>query len=149
MDQHQNIGSIMTPDPICVETNLSIEEARKLMESKQVRQLPVTRQGQLAGVFTETNLRVAKSILFGSDLTVGHIMDVEPHTVRPNENAEKVLEDMLRLKLSYAVVVQESNQPIGIFTRQDILSRLLSQIRKGDRRVPDSDSNQEGEKAAS
>lgn len=129
MDQYLNIGSLMTSDPVCVDADLSVDEARKIMRSYQVRQLPVLRFGKVAGVFTESNLRMAKSILKGSSLSVEHLMDLAPYVVSPEANVGEVLHEMHRLKLDYAVVARADDQPIGIFTRQDILSLLLNKTR--------------------
>lgn len=126
MVRNINIGSIMTPKPVCIDAGMSLDRAKSQMESFKVRQLPVTRYGRLAGVLTRQNLKLARANPFYDGLSVSEVMEVDPYIVSPITKAEEVLWDMLHYKLEYAVVARDETRPVGIFTRQDALKLLLS-----------------------
>jgi CBS domain-containing protein len=129
VDRNLAIASIMTPRPVCVEADLKLDRAKDLMESHKVRQLPVTRFGDLAGILTERNLKAYKSSPFRYDLTAADVMDVDPYIVPPETDARSVLRDMLDFKIEFAVVARDERKPVGIFTRQDALALLLGRRR--------------------
>lgn len=115
----------MTPKPVCIEADLSLDRARQQMESYKVRQLPVTRLGRLAGVVTAQALKTARGNPFFQDLSVAEVMDVDSCIVAPDANAQDILWDMVHFKLEYVIVARDESAPLGIFTRQDALKLLL------------------------
>mgnify|MGYP002414177273 CR=1 FL=1 len=124
-----SIASSMTVQPVCVEADLKLGQAKTKMETHKVRQLPVTRYGRLAGVLTKQNLKLARANPFHADLTIAEAMDIDPYIVTPDTSLEEVLRDMLHHKLEYAVVARNEDYPVGIFTRQDAIQLLLSSPR--------------------
>ena len=46
----------MTPDPLVVMEETSLEEVTRLMETRNIKRLPVTRRGAVIGVVSRTNL---------------------------------------------------------------------------------------------
>lgn len=125
MNRNLIIGSVMTPEPVCIEAGRKLERAKAKMDSYKIRQLPVTRFGRLAGVLTKQNLKLARQNPFHAELTVADAMEVDPYIVQPSTRVEDVLWDMLSYKLEYAVVAEDETRPLGIFTRQDALKLLL------------------------
>lgn len=125
MNRNLIIGSVMTPEPVCIGADRKLGRAKAKMDRLQIRHLPVTRFGRLAGVLTKQNLKVARENPHHAELTVAEAMDVDPYIVAPTTRVEDVLWDMLSYKLEYAVVTEGEDRPLGIFTRQDVLKLLL------------------------
>jgi len=49
-------GDIMTKDPVTIEDDKTVEEAADLMTQHKIKKLPVTHDGQLAGIITASDL---------------------------------------------------------------------------------------------
>ena len=61
LDAHRNAdetpaGEVMSSPVLSIEASRSVGEALKLMESKKVRRLAVTKNGRLVGIVTERRL---------------------------------------------------------------------------------------------
>jgi CBS domain-containing protein len=50
------IGEVMTPDPVSVSEDTSLDQVVTLLEKKRIRRVPVLRDGQLVGIVTRANL---------------------------------------------------------------------------------------------
>jgi CBS domain-containing protein len=55
-EQGRKVGEIMTPDPLTVTEDDTLEEIVKVMEKNHVKRLPVLRGDQLVGMVTRANL---------------------------------------------------------------------------------------------
>lgn len=53
---HIEVGSCMTPNPLTIESTVSIAEAARMMRNHKIGGLPVVNDGQLVGIVTETDL---------------------------------------------------------------------------------------------
>ena len=53
---HVKVEACMTPDPIAVTPDTSVEEAAKLMRDRKVGGLPVMQGDELVGIVTETDV---------------------------------------------------------------------------------------------
>ena len=62
------VSEIMTPDPIVIGPDQSIEECMALMTAKHIRHLPVIEDSQLAGMISIGD--VVKSIISDQELTI-------------------------------------------------------------------------------
>lgn len=52
------VGQFMTPSPLTVGTDVSVEAAADLMADSQIRRLPVTQDGKLVGIVSLGDLAV-------------------------------------------------------------------------------------------
>jgi CBS domain-containing protein len=52
----RKVGEIMTPNPLTVEEETTLEEIVRVMEKNHVKRLPVLHGGQLVGIVTRANL---------------------------------------------------------------------------------------------
>jgi CBS domain-containing protein len=55
-EQGRKVSEIMTPEPLTVTEDASLEEIVKVMENNHVKRLPVLRGNQLVGIVTRANL---------------------------------------------------------------------------------------------
>jgi len=54
--EHIEVRSCMTPDPVTVDANEDILNAVRLMRTHKIGGMPVTENGDLIGIITETDL---------------------------------------------------------------------------------------------
>ncbi len=53
---HVKVEACMTPDPITITPDSSVEEAARLMRGRKVGGLPVVQDSELVGIITETDI---------------------------------------------------------------------------------------------
>jgi acetoin utilization protein AcuB len=130
------VGEWMTRNPITIDDTASIVEAIHLLREKNIRRLPVMKQGKIVGVVTEkmllgymptkaTTLDQWELHYLLSKTPVTAAMNPQPHTVRP----ETPLSDAARLlhdrKLNGVLVVDEHGDLVGILTTTNALEALI------------------------
>ncbi len=127
------ISRYMIKEPLTARPEMSLPEARLLLNDNHFRHLPVVDgQGQLVGMVTDRDLRSAypSSVLTESErrlvyeqveqATVADIMSTECLSLHP----ESTLDDALLLfdqKGVGALPVLEDGQVVGIFSSRDLL----------------------------
>jgi len=134
------VKSVMTPFPYSVALDAPIGAARKLMLEKHVHHLPVTRDGQVAGIITDRDIKLLLGPELGSpdpkELTVedayvadGFVVDLEMPLV-------DVLEVMIERHLGAALVTGHGRLA-GIFTAMDACRVLHDQLQTAWHPPPD------------
>lgn len=129
------VGDWMTHNPQVIDANASVIEAIHVLREKNIRRLPVMKNGKLAGLVTEKMLlgyMPAKAttldqwelqyILNKTPVTAA--MNPTPHTVRPDtliSDAARLLHDR---KLNGIIVVDDEGDLIGILTTTNALEAL-------------------------
>ncbi len=130
------VGDWMTPNPITVSDGASVIEAIHLLREKNIRRLPVMRNGRLAGLVTEkmllqyspgkaTTLDQWELHYLLSKTPVREAMNPKPHTVRPDtpiHEAARLLHDR---KLNGVLVVNDKGDLVGIMTTTNALEALI------------------------
>lgn len=123
------VGNLMSVDPIVIDAEAPIVEAELLLKSYRISGLPVTQDGVLAGVISQTDLLNARSSdLIGANwerVKVRHLMTRPPVTVHLNTSVERAARLMLERHIHRLVVVDEEEEPIGVITSTDLLRTLL------------------------
>lgn len=127
---------VMTPNPQCVEENVSLDEAAQVMTRQRLKRLPVVnRQGALTGVIArsdilrciaeEAHLRIETPLLTAVEPTdrarVRGWMRTNVATVTPDDTFATVLERLVSDPLRRVVVVDEEQRVIGIIIDRDVL----------------------------
>lgn len=130
------VSDWMTPNPITIEADISIIEAIHLMKEKEIRRLPVMRNGKFAGIVTDRMIKEytpSKATCLDTwevhyilaKTPVSEAMNPKPFTVTPSApliEAARIIHDN---KLYGLCVVNDSGELVGIMTTTNILEALI------------------------
>ncbi|WP_232280074.1 MULTISPECIES: CBS domain-containing protein [Roseiflexus] len=128
----------MSRPPICISESTTLPEARRLMQRRRVRRLPVLdSDGRLAGIVTEGDInRISDSQVHDMrqynlyhrvvDLPVRDFMTRTVITVGPDEPVIAVAQLLLRHRIG-GVPVVEGEQVVGVITESDLFRRMVQQ----------------------
>ena len=126
----------MTPKPITITLDESLQGAMELMQMKRIRHLPVVDgTGKLIGLVTDRDLRrAAPSPLFGGDqekaagqlegTTVERVMIRSPATIAPTARLQDAMKLMVEKKYG-ALPVVDGIKLVGILTPIDVMKSWL------------------------
>jgi acetoin utilization protein AcuB len=120
----KNLSQYMMKSPSVCDPSMFVIEAYTLMRELDVRHLPVVKDEKLVGLISERDLREAKALPQCKILKVSEVMKTEVYTVSSLTHLRNVVIDMADLKYGSAVVVNPSNEVVGIFTTIDALRTL-------------------------
>jgi acetoin utilization protein AcuB len=129
------VKEMMTKNPVTVEPDTLILEARKIMKEKNIRRLPVVEKGRLVGIVTKHDLLEAAPSLATpvsvhdlnyllSKMKVKEMMKKNPVTVTPNTPFEDALRIGQEKKIGSFPVV-DKGKLVGITTESDIIRFLI------------------------
>ncbi len=131
------IRDLMTKNPVTVDPDTSIHDARKLMKENNIRRLPVTKNGKLIGLVTmrmlieaapsqASTLSIHELNYLLTKMTVKDIMVKDPVSLSPDMPAEEAMK--LGQEKGYGgFPVVEDGKLVGISTESDIV-RLITNI---------------------
>lgn len=134
MNLQTPISQIMTTNVLFVHYNNKLDEVERLMRSKNVKHLPVLKEGKLAGIISLTDLQrlgftkhVAdaedKSFLYDS-LSLEDVMMNNPVTVLPETSVKEVMETLMSSDF-HALPVVDNDLLLGIVTTTDLIAHVL------------------------
>jgi CBS domain-containing protein len=151
----KTVADVMTPDPIVVSPQTSLQEAIKLIVEKHISGLPVVDEaGKLIGVISESDLmwqetgvdtppyimfldsviylqnpaRHEKEIHKALGQTVGEVMSDRPITIAPDRPLREAAHLMHDKKVRRLPVVAEGDgKVVGILTQGDIIRSMASE----------------------
>jgi acetoin utilization protein AcuB len=126
----------MTPNPITIDAGESIVRALHLLKEKEVRRLPVLKDGKLVGLVTErmlltfspgkaTPLDVWEVHYLLAQTPVTAAMNPHPHTVTPDTDLADCAQIIHDRKLNGITVVDETGTLVGILTTTNALEALI------------------------
>jgi len=127
------VENAMTLFPITITPETTISAARALMDSYEVRHLPVTNGEHTVGVVSDRDLRVAEAVYATRDdasaqLAVALVGTEKLYEVSPEALLEVVLAEMSRLKIGAAMVI-DNGRLVGVLTTMEAC-RLFSEYLK-------------------
>lgn len=140
------IRDMMTKNPITVDSETLVLDARRIMKENNIRRLPVVDKGKLKGIITKhdlleaapspaTSLSVHELNYLLSKMKVKEIMKKDPVTLTPDTPFEEALRIGQEKKIG-AFPVVENGKVVGIATESDIvrfLTRALGIREEGSR----------------
>ena len=110
-----------------VEADSTVLEAARYMMEQRIGAVPVLRNGELAGIFSERDIMnrvVAVGRLPGST-KVSEVMTANPKTVNVNETIENCLYLMREFAFRHLPIV-DGKEIKGLVSSRDILLRYMS-----------------------
>lgn len=124
------VEEFTTPDPISIEENTSFNELLKLMTGQDIRHLPVMREGVLAGIISDRDVRLFAGMPEADrqQLTAADIMSENLVSVEASTPLDEVAQLMSAEKIS-SLIVEEDGELLGIFTATDALNALIEVLR--------------------
>ncbi len=136
----------MSPNPVTIDEEDSMQEAIKLMKQHSIRMLPVLRRGKLVGVVTDrdlkrasasdaTTLDVHEMLYLIAKIKVKSIMSKNPISLPPELTVEETAEILLANKISGAPVVDAQGSVVGTITQTDIFRVLIALTGVGKRGI--------------
>jgi acetoin utilization protein AcuB len=125
----------MTRDVITVPPQEKIINAFELMQGRGIRHLPVVEDGELKGLVTDRDIRLAlipsplstpedRMYHLGALERIDEIMATDLITVAPTTTIEEAAKLMVQYKIG-AVPVVGQGKLVGILTEKDILSVFI------------------------
>jgi CBS domain-containing protein len=124
------VGELMTPDPIVIEDDASLDHAVRLLEENEITGLPVVdRDGVLVGVISHTDIVRARAVAHlwhrWPGLRVRHLMHAPALTADRAMSLEEAAQIMERSHVHRLVVVGDDQlTPVGIISTTDLVRAL-------------------------
>lgn len=126
----------MTPNPITIDGGATIVEAIHLLREKNIRRLPVMKNGKLVGLVTErmllsfspgksTSLDTWEVHYLLAKTPVTAAMNSKPHTVDPETDLADCAKLIHDRKLNGITVVDKAGNLVGILTTTNALEALI------------------------
>lgn len=125
--------AFMTPFPHAIDIGATLGEARRLMHEWQIRHVPVIEQGQLAGVLTDRDVKLAlgPDLDYPSEreLCVRDVCIRDAYTVDGHTPLDQVAEMMADRRIGSALVTHHGRLA-GVFTSRDACRALAQVLRE-------------------
>lgn len=120
---------LMSPHPISLQTTTPIEQAIALLVSKGFRAAPVIDDaGRPVGVLSSTDLLIHQretTTNRGAEGTrVADLMTPAVFSVRPDDTARQVVEQMIALNVHQVYVVDREGILVGVISALDVVRHL-------------------------
>lgn len=135
------VQQLMTKQVHTLDITDSIENAQKMINEYNIRHIPVTSDGKLVGIISNTDIM---RMSFGNEykdsfnheeerdekimdmLTLEHIMHYHPRTVDYNDNIINIARELIKEEF-HALPVVDRDQLVGIITTTDIIRYFLNE----------------------
>lgn len=138
MKRMPSIKAVMTPFPYSVEATASLASAREFMQEHGIRHLPVTHDGQLAGVISDRDIKLVLGPDFAymdpDTTTIGEAMIRESYMVDLDTRLDEVLTHMAGHHLGSAIVTRRGKL-VGVFTVTDACRHFAEFLQEQVRRA--------------
>jgi acetoin utilization protein AcuB len=122
------IKDVMTQTPFTIGDDQPVSRAKHEMVVRGIRHIPVLRGGECVGLVSDRDLKLVHDIQSerGEALIISDVCSTDVYTVALNEPVKNVAAYMAETGVGSAVVVNEAEKVVGIFTVTDAC-RLLSE----------------------
>ena len=119
-----------------IDADRSVLQAARLMMEHNCGALPVMRDGDVVGIFSERDVmnRVVASGRTPGSTSVGEVMTPNPKTVPIDESIEDCLFLMREFGFRH-VLIAEGKQVRGLVSQRDLLMHYVAEKEKESRRI--------------
>jgi acetoin utilization protein AcuB len=132
-NRNPQILAHMTPFPYSVDVDAPLAEAHAFLRERHIRHLPVTARGELVGVLTDRDIKLALGPDLGSpperELAVRDVFQPEAYVVDAGALLVTVAATMAERHLGSALVTR-GGKLVGIFTTTDACRALARILRE-------------------
>ena len=121
------VEEFTSPNPIVALEDASAEELLTKMSDFNVRHIPIIKRNKVVGIVSERDLKVIQGLDFYEKAIIkaSDVMVKEPYTVNAGTPLDEVVFEMSKNKIGSAIVLDEKDELIGIFTSTDALNALI------------------------
>lgn len=127
----------MTTDPITVDEDTPMLEAKQTMKDNNIKVLPVMKSGKLVGVITDQDIREAspssatslsmhEMMYLLSKVKVKDVMSKDPIIIKDDDLVDEAAVLMTKHGISSLPVVSEKKELLGIITKSDVFKVMTS-----------------------
>lgn len=131
-----NAEELMTPDPLTVGVDDTLQDALDLMVRNDIRELPVLDSGTLVGIITDRDLRMALGpgikklddrVMDDKALSerIGRWMTADVEAIYPDTSAADVCRLLVDLRVGALPVVDSGGRLVGIVSVTDVLAAAV------------------------
>jgi len=129
------VAEIMTPRPMTVSVDASIRSVMRKLFELDVRHLPVTDDGSLAGIVSDRDLRdvVSRLVSEGApegsllDRPIADVMSTDVLSVDPETDVDEVIDLMVEHRIgALPVLTPGTDDLVGIVSYVDVLRAARS-----------------------
>ena len=121
--QMPTIAVLMQPFPYFVEPNTSVGQIRDMMQSHNIRHIPIQQKESIVGIVSERDLcRMGNSLEVSSvtaEIPVRNIMTLDPYVVEIDTPLTTVIFEITKRKIGAAIILS-SGKLAGIVTVTDV-----------------------------
>lgn len=135
------ISSLMTPSPVVIDEDATLDDALAMLEQYRFRHLPVTRHNEVVGILSDRDLRLSTAMLpakqrvrdeHGNKLpgaeTVSQVMRAPVHCLGPDAAPAEAARDMVLRQIG-AIPVADAGCLVGIVTETNLLHAFVEVCR--------------------
>ncbi len=121
------VKDCMTRNPITVSPIDNIQETFQILIQKGIHQVPVVTEGELVGIVTDGDLRIASSEdAKQPNLNVSSVMSRNPVSVTDDLKIVEAAKIIRKRRFNALPVVDKKGDLVGIVTLRDILDGLIN-----------------------
>ena len=129
MDIAHLLARRASAEVIVCDVDMPMREALSILATRRIGALPVMRQGQIAGIFSERDVIYCLEVEGEASLAkpVGEVMTAPPITVAPGTRIEDALELMTRRRIRHLPVV-DNGAMCGFVSIGDLVKAQIDAI---------------------
>jgi len=119
------VATIANREIVSVEAESTVEEAAKVMASRNIGAVAVRKGGEIVGIMTERDV-LKRVVAAGRDprtTRVEEVMSSPPISVEANATVGEAV-DLMNRRGIRRVFVREGQRIVGIFTQRDVLALM-------------------------